>query len=51
MKSEIGNIDWFPFGERICSYSGLVPSMHVSGKTIGIEGSLSREAVAALGNC
>jgi transposase len=34
MKSEIGNIDRFPFGERLCSYAGLVPSTHASGKTV-----------------
>jgi len=34
MKSEIGNIDRFPLGERLCSYAGLVPSTHASGKTV-----------------
>jgi len=34
MKSEIGDIDRFPFGERLCSYAGLVPSTHASGKTV-----------------
>jgi len=34
VKSEIGNIDRFPFGERLCSYAGLVPSTHASGKTV-----------------
>ena len=33
MKSEIGDINRFPFGERLCSYAGLVPSTHASGKT------------------
>jgi transposase len=33
-SSEIGNIDRFPFGERLCSYAGLVPSTHASGKTV-----------------
>jgi len=34
MKSEIGDINWFPFSERLCSYAGLVPSTHASGKTV-----------------
>ena len=34
MKSEIGSIDRFPFGERLCSYAGLVPSTHASGRTV-----------------
>jgi transposase len=34
MKSEIGDINRFPFGERLCSYAGLVPSTHASGKTV-----------------
>jgi transposase len=34
MKSEIGDISRFPFGERLCSYAGLVPSTHASGKTV-----------------
>jgi transposase len=34
MKSEIGDIKRFPFGERLCSYAGLVPSTHASGKTV-----------------
>ena len=34
MKSEIGDIARFPFGERLCSYAGLVPSTHASGKTV-----------------
>jgi len=34
MKSEIGDINRFPFAERLCSYAGLVPSTHASGKTV-----------------
>jgi transposase len=34
MKSEIGEINRFPFAERLCSYAGLVPSTHASGKTV-----------------
>jgi transposase len=34
MKSEIGDINRFPFGERLCSYAGLVPSTHASGRTV-----------------
>jgi transposase len=34
MKSEIGDINRFPFPERLCSYAGLVPSTHASGKTV-----------------
>ena len=34
MKSEIGDIDRFPFPERLCSYAGLVPSTHASGKSV-----------------
>lgn len=31
VKSEIGNIDRFPLGERLCSYAGLVLSTRASG--------------------
>jgi len=31
VKSEIGNIDRFPLGERLCSYAGLVFSTRASG--------------------
>jgi len=34
MKSEIGDVNRFPFGERLCSYAGLVPSTHASGRTV-----------------
>ena len=31
IKSEIGSIDRFPDGEHLCSYAGIVPSLHSSG--------------------
>jgi transposase len=31
IKSEIGTIDRFPSGEKLCSYAGLVPSVRSSG--------------------
>jgi transposase len=31
VKSEIGDVNRFPFGDRLCSYAGLVPSTHASG--------------------
>lgn len=34
VKSEIGDINRFPFGDRLCSYAGLVPSTHASGSSI-----------------
>jgi transposase len=34
VKSEIGDINRFPFGERLCSYAGLVPSTHASGSMV-----------------
>jgi transposase len=34
MKSEIGDINRFVFPERLCSYAGLVPSTHASGKSV-----------------
>jgi len=34
MKSEVGDVNRFPFGERLCSYAGLVPSTHASGRTV-----------------
>ena len=34
IKSEIGDISRFPFGDRLCSYAGLVPSTHASGKRV-----------------
>jgi len=32
IKSEIGNVDRFPDGEKLCGYAGLVPSVSISGK-------------------
>jgi transposase len=34
VKSEVGDINRFPFGERLCNYAGLVPSTHASGNTV-----------------
>jgi len=34
VKSEIGDVNRFPFGDRLCSYAGLVPSTHASGNTV-----------------
>lgn len=34
VKSEIGDISRFPFGERLCSYAGLVPSTHASDASV-----------------
>jgi transposase len=34
VKSEVGDINRFPFGERLCSYAGLVPSTHASGRAV-----------------
>jgi transposase len=34
VKSEIGDINRFPFGDRLCSYAGLVPSTHASGSMV-----------------
>jgi transposase len=34
MKSEIGDVNRFVFPERLCSYAGLVPSTHASGRTV-----------------
>jgi len=31
VKSEIGDVNRFPFGDRLCSYAGLVPSTRASG--------------------
>jgi transposase len=42
MKSEIGDIHRFPFGERLCSYAGLVPSTHASGRLVR-HGSITKE--------
>jgi transposase len=42
VKSEVGTISRFPFGERLCSYAGLVPSTHASGASIR-HGGITRE--------
>jgi len=42
VKSEIGNVDRFPFGERLCSYAGLVPSTYASGKAVR-HGAITKE--------
>jgi len=34
VKSEIGDVNRFPFGDRLCSYAGLVPSTHASGASV-----------------
>jgi len=42
VKSEVGDINRFPFGERLCSYVGLVPSTHASGASVR-HGGITRE--------
>jgi transposase len=42
LKSEIGDISRFAFGERLCSYAGLVPSTHASGQSMR-HGSITKE--------
>jgi transposase len=42
VKSEIGDISRFPFGERLCSYAGLVPSTRASGKAVR-HGAITKE--------
>jgi transposase len=32
VKSEIGSVDRFPDGEKLCAYAGLTPSVSISGK-------------------
>jgi transposase len=34
VKSEIGDVNRFSFGDRLCSYAGLVPSTHASGSVV-----------------
>jgi transposase len=43
VKSEIGSIDRFPDGEKLCSYAGLVPSVSISGGQKR-HGSITKEA-------
>jgi len=42
IKAEIGSIDRFPDGEKLCSYAGLVPSVRASGSHIQ-HGSITKE--------
>jgi transposase len=42
IKSEIGSINRFPDGEKLCSYAGLVPSVSISGKYRHL-GSITKE--------
>jgi transposase len=42
VKSEVGDVNRFPFGERLCSYAGLVPSTHASGASVR-HGGITRE--------
>ena len=42
VKSEIGDINRFSDGDKLCSYAGLVPSTHASGGTIR-HGSITKE--------
>ena len=42
VKSEIGDINRFIDGDRLCSYAGLVPSTHASGGTVR-HGNITKE--------
>jgi len=42
VKSEIGHIDRFSDGEKLCSYAGLVPSTYASGGTV-THGNITKE--------
>lgn len=42
VKSEIGDVSRFPFGERLCSYAGLVLCTHTSGSAVR-HGSITKE--------
>ena len=42
VKSEVGDINRFSDGDRLCSYAGLVPSTHASGGTVR-HGGITRE--------
>ena len=42
VKSEIGDVNRFSFGERLCSYAGLVPSTHASGSSVR-HGAITKE--------
>jgi transposase len=47
VRSEVGDIKRFPFGERLCSYAGLVPSTHASGNSVR-HGGITREGSRSL---
>ena len=42
VKSEVGDVNRFAFGERLCSYAGLVPSTHASGNSVR-HGNITKE--------
>ena len=42
VKREIGDINRFSDGDKLCSYAGLVPSTHASGGTVR-HGSITKE--------
>jgi len=42
VKSEIGDTNRLSDGDKLCSYAGLVPSIHASGGTIR-HGSITKE--------
>jgi len=42
VKSEVGDLNRFSDGDRLCSYAGLVPSTHASGGTVR-HGGITRE--------
>ena len=47
IASEIGEIERFPTADKICSYAGLVPSIHQSGSTLHF-GRLIKQSSKAL---
>jgi len=49
MKSEIGDINRFAFGQRLCSQAGLVLSTHDSGRSVWDGGITKREAGGCVG--
>lgn len=42
IKSEVGDINRFSDGDKLCSYAGLVPSTHPSG-AVTRHGGVTRE--------
>jgi transposase len=42
VKSEIGDVSRFPFGEKLCSYAGLVSSTYASGGVVS-HGRITKE--------